>query len=82
MDLRAHAKSVIESSACATHHQHPQLIITDQQIEILCCCQAFKVVCLKNIVQLLLDCKSTLSVAWKREDLGSAAGSVTPSVTQ
>ena len=68
MDLEAHAKSVIESLACAVHHQYPSVIISDHQVETKWCCPNFKIICLRELVKLLMADRKPLSVAWKKQN--------------
>jgi len=57
MDIKAHAKYVIESLTCAIHHEHPNLSVFADQIAMYCCCREFKIICLNKLIRLFVDHK-------------------------
>ena len=64
INLNAHVKSLVETTACPIHHQKPLLEISDGKIIINCCCSDFKVMCLKQVIRVLIQEKdNTLQVA-------------------
>ena len=69
MDLNAHAKSAIESLTCPTHQKKPMLVITDGDIFIQTCCIDFKIMCLRELLEVLNEFKKNpLHVAWKSDE--------------
>lgn len=55
MDLNAHVKSVIKYMTCTIHHQPPLIAIVGERIKIECCCSAFKILCLKKMIEILIE---------------------------
>jgi hypothetical protein len=57
MDLNTHVKSVIKFMTCTIHHQPPLIAIVGERIKIECCCSDFKILCLKKMIELLVQYK-------------------------
>ena len=57
MDLKFHVKSVIETMTCTVHHKKPVIIITDHELNLICCCSFFKTLCSRRVTEILLSHK-------------------------
>jgi hypothetical protein len=49
MDNLESIKSTIEERLCPVHDIHPLVEVTDDRLEITCCCQLFYAKCLQDV---------------------------------
>ena len=67
MDLNSHVKAMIETMTCHIHNQKPSVVLLERNVEIMCCCTDFKIICLKKMAEILTNHKDqSLKVAWKK----------------
>lgn len=57
MDINNQVKFIIELKTCEIHHKTPHVNITENKVQIMCCCVEFKIECLKSIIRLLNEHK-------------------------
>ena len=69
MDLKPDAKVVIESLTCSIHHQHPSLVMKENQLELQTCCRDFKNICMEKLMSLMMKAETrTLHIVWHKND--------------
>ena len=54
-DLYNKIKSIIQAKSCPTHNLHPIVKLNEGVIDISCCCDHFKVICIAEISDLLKE---------------------------
>jgi hypothetical protein len=46
--------------SCPVHYQRPLFSLADHRLNLQCCCNEFKIICLNKAVKFLTDYKNTL----------------------
>ncbi len=73
MYLAETLKSNIEANCCPVHDIHPMVEVYPNELQIVCCCNAFYEECKSEVENTLADMDITLNIIIKPDGLSQAS---------